>query len=262
MGFFDGIIYNLRGLKWALKSPKLLALGMIRFFVVFLLFLICAGLLIAYHGEIMGLLWNRPESIWLSVVWHALSWVVSIFLLGISVILSYVVSQIIFSVIIMDIMSRLTEKLATGKVNYRNQAPLFKQFIYLVTQEIPRTLLPLFCIVVLTVLGWLTPLGPFLTVLSSLAAVIFLSWDNTDLIPARRLIPLNRRFRLLLKYLPFHLGFGVWFLIPLLNVLFLSFAPVGATLYAIDLQNKEKKGTSDPKKGRFGTDLGKENIEG
>jgi CysZ protein len=87
---------------------------------------------------------------------------------------------------------------------------------------------------VLIGLGWLTPLGPIVTILSSMAAAIFLAWDNTDLIPARRMAPFKERFRLLMSTLPFHLGFGLLFLIPLLNILFLSFAPVGATLYYID----------------------------
>jgi CysZ protein len=87
---------------------------------------------------------------------------------------------------------------------------------------------------VLIGLGWLTPLGPIITILSSMAAVIFLAWDNTDLIPARRMAPFRERFRLLMNTLAFHLGFGLLFLIPLLNILFLSFAPVGATLYYID----------------------------
>ena len=73
----------------------------------------------------------------------------------------------------------------------------------------------------LVVLGWLTPLGPLLTVLSSFVAITFLAWDNTDLIPARQLMPFKYRFRFLLKTLPFHLGFGLWFLIPVLNILFL-----------------------------------------
>jgi len=72
------------------------------------------------------------------------------------------------------------------------------------------------------------------TVVSSAIAVVFLAWDNTDLIPARRLVPFGERFRVLGRTLPFHLGFGVLFLIPFLNILFLSFAPVGATLYYID----------------------------
>ena len=84
------------------------------------------------------------------------------------------------------------------------------------------------------VIGWLTPLGPVITIFSSAVAVIFLAWDNTDLTPARQLAPFKARFRSLMQSLLFHLGFGLLFLIPVLNILFLSFAPVGATLYHID----------------------------
>ncbi|MCD6293833.1 MAG: hypothetical protein J7M20_02680, partial [Deltaproteobacteria bacterium] len=78
------------------------------------------------------------------------------------------------------------------------------------------------------------PLGPFITILSSGITAIFLAWDNTDLIPARRMSPFASRFRFLLGTLPFHLGFGILFLIPGLNLLLLSFAPVGATLYHLE----------------------------
>jgi CysZ protein len=46
------------------------------------------------------------------------------------------------------------------------------------------------------------------------------------------------RFRFLLKTLPFHLGFGLLFLVPALNILLLSFAPVGATLYYLEYHNR------------------------
>jgi len=51
-------------------------------------------------------------------------------------------------------------------------------------------------------------------------------------------VPFGERFRMLRRTLPFHLGFGLLFLIPFLNILFLSFAPVGATLYYIDQNHK------------------------
>ena len=59
-----------------------------------------------------------------------------------------------------------------------------------------------------------------------------------DLVPARRLQPFSERFRFLLKTLPFHLGFGLLFLVPVLNILLLSFAPVGATLYYLEHHNR------------------------
>ena len=85
--------------------------------------------------------------------------------------------------------------------------------------------------IVIVILGWFTPLGPVLTIVSPLVAGIFLAWDNTDLVPARRLVPFDRRWQLFRRNLLFHLGFGLPLLIPGLNIVLLSFAPVGATLY-------------------------------
>ncbi|MBW2022400.1 MAG: hypothetical protein JRI51_05955, partial [Deltaproteobacteria bacterium] len=79
-----------------------------------------------------------------------------------------------------------------------------------------------------------------------------LSWDNTDLVPARRMMPFRERFKLLLKTLPFHLGFGLPFLIPGANIVFLSFAPVGATLYHIEKEASQTK-ASPPASKRYPT---------
>ena len=234
MNLFSGIKYNLQGLSLGLKTPKLLLLGIIRFMVVIIITILSAGLILVYHQEILNLMWIKPESQWIIWLWYLLSWLLSAVLVGCAIVLSYLVSQILFSVFIMDLMSRITEKTVTGSVREPNKVPWWQQFLFLIKQEIPRTIVPVLLSLVLIGLGWLTPLGPIVMILSSAAAVIFLAWDNTDLIPARRMTPFKERFRLLTSTLPFHLGFGILFLIPLLNILFLSFAPVGATLYYID----------------------------
>lgn len=234
MNLFSGIKYNLRGLGLAIKTPKLLALGLIRLAAVVIITILAASLILVYHEEILQFIWAKPASQWLLWLWYALSWLLSLFLMGLSAILSYLVSQILFGVFIMDYMSRITERIMMGEEHKQEKMPVLQQLSYLVKQEIPRTILPVFVALLLLVLGWLTPLGPVLAVISSAIAVIFLAWDNTDLVPARRFYPYKKRFKLLLKSLTFHLGFGLLFLIPLLNILFLSFAPVGATLYFID----------------------------
>jgi len=234
MGLFTGIKYNLRGLTLGLKTPKLLILGIIRFVVVVIFTILSASLILAYHQEILTLMWNKPESQWFIWLWYLLSWLLSAILVGFAIVLSYLVSQIFFSVFIMDLMSRITERTVTGSIREPNKMPWWQQFLFLIKQEIPRTTVPVLLTILLMGLGWLTPLGPLVTVLSSALTVIFLAWDNTDLIPARRMAPFGERFRLLMETLPFHLGFGLLFLIPLFNILFLSFAPVGATLYYID----------------------------
>jgi CysZ protein len=238
VSFFDGVVYNLRGLKWALRSRKLLLLGMSRFFVMVLLTVICVSVIFGHHQEIMSSIWTKPQSSWLIPIWHLLSWAVSLLLLGLSAILSYLLAQILFNAIVMDIMSQVTEKLATGQLVHTYKGSRFSVFIYLVTQEVPRTVVPVLLNLLIVVFGWLTPLGPVLTVLSPFVVIIFLAWDNTDLIPARLMIPFRDRFRFLRSTIPFHLGFGLWFLIPVLNILLLSFAPVGGTLYYLDRLKK------------------------
>jgi CysZ protein len=234
MKLFDGMAYNLRGFWLGVKTPKLLMLGLIRLAAVIIITIIFASLILVYHQETLNLIWTRPESRWLLWLWHLLSWMLSLFLIVLSSVFSYLISQILFCVVIMDTMSRITERLASGQEKEPQKMPFLRRFFYLIKQEIPRTIVPVFLSLLIMGLGWLTPLGPIFTVLSSLIAAIFLAWDNTDLVPARRLHPFKTRFKFFYKNLPFHLGFGLLFLIPIASIIFLSFSPVGATLYYIE----------------------------
>ncbi|UCF95600.1 MAG: EI24 domain-containing protein [Desulfobacterales bacterium] len=236
MNVLSGITYNWRGLRLALQTPKLLLLGLVRFAAVVLITLIFASLVLVYHQEILNYIWTKPETRWILWGWYLLSWLLAFLLIGLSAVMAFILSQILFSAFIMDLMSRITEKMLTGQTREPQPMPKWRLFLYLVRQEIPRAILPVLLTLGITIFGWLTAFGPVLTIVSAAAAVIFLAWDNTDLVPARRLEPFNRRFKSLLKSLPFHLGFGLLFLIPGVNIVFLAFAPVGATLYAVDKQ--------------------------
>ncbi|MBA3012808.1 MAG: EI24 domain-containing protein [Proteobacteria bacterium] len=237
MEFFSGIKYNIKGVSLALKTPSLLMLGLLRFFVVFFLTLFLSGLILYWHDEILAMIWKAPQGGWLVYVWNIAAWLLSIFLACISMLISYLIAQLFFGVFIMDYMSRITERIVLGKEISFDQGSWLHFFFYLVRQEIPRAILPVIITLFIMLAGLFTPIGPFILVLSSLAAGMFLAWDNTDLIPARRMLPLGDRIKFLKQNLSFHLGFGLLFLIPWLNILFLSFAPVGATLYFIDKEN-------------------------
>ena len=236
MDLLLGLRYNFRGLALAVKTPKLLLLGLLRFVVFVFITILGASLILLYHNEIMDLIWPRPESRWVVWLWHLISWLVSLLLVAVSAVLSYLVSQVLFSVIIMDQMSRITEKGIIGKVVEPTKVAPLNLFFYLVRQEIPRAVVPILLAMLLILVGWLSPLGPVLTLVGSAVAIVFLSWDNTDIVPARRFIPFRERFRFLRHTLSFHLGFGLPFLIPGLNILLLAFAPVGATLYYLERQ--------------------------
>ncbi len=233
MNITEGISYNLKGLLLGLKTPRLLFWGLIRFALIIVITIFAATLVLSYHQEILNLIWSKPESFWVIWLWHMLSWLLSLILVGVAAVISYLISQILFSVIIMDHMSRITETRLTGKVEEPQNMPMVRLFVYLIRQEIPRTIIPVM-ISLFLMLGGLTPIGPLLAILSSCIAAVFLAWDNTDLLPARRLLTFKVRFGFLKKNILFHLGFGIPFLIPVLNLLFLSFAPIGATIYHLE----------------------------
>ena len=240
MKIVEGMAYNVRGFWLGIKTPKLLLLGFIRLAAVIAITIISASLIFAYHQEILNLIWTRPESRWIVWLWHLLSWLLSLFLVALSSVLSYLLSQILFCVIIMDTMSRITERLISGQEKESQKMPFLSRFFYLIKQETPRAIVPVLIALLIMMFGWLTPVGPFVAILSSIIAAIFLAWDNTDLVPARRLYPFKTRFNHLYKNLLFHLGFGLMFLIPVASVFFLSFAPVGATLYYIKEHDQDR----------------------
>ncbi len=235
MNLISGFTYNLKGLMLSLKTPRLLILGIIRFVVVIAFFIAVAGLVFVYHDDILNHFWSKPDGFWMVLFWRIVSFLLSLVLLGVSSIFAFILSQLIFSLFIMDMMSRITEKIMTGEVKLPNpDIPWWKTFFSLIKQELLRAIIPILILLALTMLGWLTPLGPVLTFVTPIIAAIFLAWDNTDLIPARQMKPFNERFFFLRKTFTFHLGFGLWFLIPIINIFMLSFAPVGASLYYID----------------------------
>ena len=239
MNFFSGLSYNIKGLKLGLKTPRLLMLGVIRFILIALLVFIAGVVVFKYSKDIFTMLWQRPDSMWLVWLWYLLSWIVGLLLFGMGAIIAYLVGQIAFAVFIMDRMAQITERIITGEVTQPHDSSALKMMIYLIQQEVPRAIFPVFLSTILMVLGWLTPLGPVLTIVIPAVAVIFLAWDNTDLIPARKLIPFRERFQFLKNNLMFHLGFGLLFLIPVANILFLSFAPVGGALYYIEREKQK-----------------------
>ena len=244
MELLDGLIYNLRGLRLGVRTGKLLFWGLTRFVLVLLILLILSGLILSYQQEMMELIWIKPGNPWLVWLWYLVSWLISLMLLLMAAFISFLLSQIFFSAVIMDHMSRITELLIQGYVTEPKKTSFLPISLYLLKQEIPRAFIPVVISFLILILGWITPFGPALATLSAAFVAIFLAWDNTDLIPARRLIPFRARWQFLRKNVLFHLGFGLPFLIPVVNLLFLAFAPVGATLYYLEKLESPKKSDS------------------
>jgi len=234
MDFFLGIKYNIQGLALSLRHPMLLWLGLVRFAVILILALIFSGMIFFYHDLILSGIWTKPEAGVLVYVWHLVSWMLSLVLAALAVVTAYLAAQVFFGVFVMDYMSRLTEKIVLGnEISYADSSRV-ALFVYLICQEIPRAVIPMVITLGVMVVGMFTPLGPVIFFVSAITAGVFLAWDNTDLVPARQMLPFGKRFRFLHRNIWFHIGFGLPLIIPWLNILTLSFAPVGATLYHID----------------------------
>lgn len=241
MQIIDGVRYNLRGIKLGFKTPRLLLLGLLRFFVVIIAVIGLASIIIINQQAIISAIWTKPESLWIIWLWYIVSWLILIFLIILTSVLSYLLSQILFSVVIMEMMSRITENIKNGCTSEQINASYFRQLIFLIKQEIPRAIIPVLILIILTIIGWLTPFGPLVTIFTSIITVAFLSWDNTDLAPSRRFLPFNKRFGFFVRSFSFHVGFGILFLVPVFNILSLSFAPIGATMYFLDRAEQEQK---------------------
>jgi len=234
LDLLEGLRYNLRGLRLSLRKGSLLFWGMARFILLLFILLVLSGVILSYQKEMMELIWIKPESAWVAWLWYLVSWLISLLLLVVAAFISFLLSQILFSAVIMDHMSKITESLTQGRLKEHTKTPSLSTCFYLLKQEIPRAFIPIVVSLIIFILGWVTPFAPVLAILSSASAAIFLAWDNTDLTPARRFVPFRKRWQSLTKNLLFHLGFGLPFLIPGLNLVFLSFAPVGATLYYLE----------------------------
>ena len=236
MNILHGIKYNIKGMVFAFKTPKLLILGILRFVIVFFVTLFLSGLVLYWHDSILKIIWTMPESGMALYAWKAVSWLLSLVLAGVAMVLAYLIAQLLFCVFIMDYMSRITERIVLGQELPFEQGSWFSFLIHLIKQEIPRAVIPVLISLIIMGAGLLTPLGPIIMIVSSVTAAVFLAWDNTDLVPARHMYPFKTRIEFLKNSIMFHIGFGLLFLIPGLNIIFLSFAPVGATLYYIDKQ--------------------------
>jgi CysZ protein len=242
MGILRGLRYNWNGLRLALRTPRLLALGLVRLAAVLAATVVGVGLSMAYHEPLLAAIWSRPESLWIVWLWYLASWLLALLLIVAAALAGYLAAQVLFAVLVMDLMSRYTERIATGREAPPPAMRYWRWFLFLVAQEVPRAVVPLLISLILLIGGWVTPLGPLLAVVSAGVAAIFMAWDCSDLVPARRMEPFSRRFGRLKASLGLHLGFGLWFLVPGLNLVFLAFAPVGGTLMALETMGEAPGG--------------------
>ncbi len=143
------------------------------------------------------MIWQMPESRWLIWLWHLVSWILTFYIDGVFHVVSLILfPRFFFCVFIMDYMSRITERMVLGHEAPSPHTSIFGMFLYLIRQEIPRAVIPVLISVAVMIIGLFTPVSLVIITLSSLVAGVFLAWDNTDLVPARRMVPFKARLKI------------------------------------------------------------------
>ena len=212
------------GFTWLLRHPRYLTLLMVPSILAF-------GLLIGLWGEILDLsqwfvgiaYWDKPQAwYWLALWW--VGWALLSFVpIAVSVLGIYLLMKILASPLI-EWVSIAIEKDITGL-----EPPhlTLRQQITVIWGELQKA-------VVILVVPILLLLIPGFNVISLPAAAFLIGWDFFDYPLARRGWSFRERWRFVAGELWSVLGFGLWFIIPFLNILLAPFAIAGGTMLGVE----------------------------
>ena len=200
------------------------------------------GLMSYYYGDIMSMVWARPDAWYLLTLWY----VVMVFVFLLMLVLGYVaffIMQTILSSPFNDILTERVEMLAIGK----EPPPFtFARLARSVALTLLHTLVKLsiyiFFMVPLILIGWVIPVvGPIISSVGGfIITAYFVSYDQMDFAMARREYTFGHKVRTVTKNLSLTFGFGgsmaAILFVPVVGILFIPLAAVGGTLLFCDLE--------------------------
>lgn len=210
--------------------------------LVLLVGLITASVL--YAGDLRDLLWSRPAgegfvNALLLGLWHALAVVLGLLLIVVDILLFALLGRAIASPFL-DLLAERVERLVglplpAGGLRATLRSVLFAfADVLLIIVFYLALLVPLLLLNLIPVVG-----SAAYTVLSTALAMLMLALDFSSLTLARRLVPFLLRWQAIWLNRWLCLGFGaavfVLLLVPVLNLVLLPLAAVGATLLVHDL---------------------------
>lgn len=212
------------GVRWLLAHPR--HLGLLLLPSAFTL-----GLLVVFWGRILDLsqwfvdlvFWDKPVAWYWQAFWW-LGWaLMSMAPIALCVLAAYLLMKVVASPIF-EIVSAAIEKDVTGL----DQPSLtLRQHLTVMLGELQKAL------VILT-LPILLLLIPGFNVISIPVAAFLIGWDFFDYPLARRGWSFGERWRFVAGELWSVTGFGLWLVIPFVNIVFAPFAIAGGTLLGVE----------------------------
>jgi CysZ protein len=218
-----------RGVAWLKSHPGHLAVLFLPLVLGIVAFVTCFGLLFSYDDQLVAMMLPAKPDSWWAVGLYYIGW---FFLDATLVVFGAILALGITSIIaapIYDFVSQAVERELTGKVV---QTVGWTQFLSALVSEFKKILF-IFCLTIILLFI------PVLNVISIAIAALLLGWDFFDYPLSRRGWPLKQRLRLVRREGWRILGFGVWLVIPFVQVLFMPLAVVGGTMLALEALERD-----------------------
>jgi len=240
--YFRGFGYLFRGWGFVFgKHPSLIKYCLFPLLINLLVFVGAAVALYFFYGDLVALIWAKPESWFSRIFWY----IFYIFIFIAVMLLSYIaffVVQAILSAPFNDILSERVEQLHAGQ-----EPPPFSWSVMFaglgrtILHELAKISIYLAVMIPLLALNIVVPvIGPMLFLFGGFyMTALFFGYDFMDFSMARRRWPFNKKWRLLKQNRALGLGLGsalaFALMIPVLGLLCLPMAAVGGTLLFCDL---------------------------
>ena len=214
-----------RGITWLRQHPRYLSM----LFIPMLIALGAAGLGLAYFFEhdaelLTSLLFAKPES-WYGALFYYISYV--LVYAAVLVIVGLLTPLLLMNVIaspFYEIVSSAIEREFMGGKGV--EMSFFENLAAMVT-ELKK-------VVLILSISFIMLFIPVLNVVSALVTAILLGWDFFDYPAARRGWPVRRRLKFMLANVWSVTGFGLWLVIPFVQIILLPFAVAGGTLLSLE----------------------------
>ena len=248
-----GLVLPLRAVAFLARHPRLWPLVVVPALVNLVLFVIAAGLVVTYAGDVLAWLWPRPgvESVldWgLVALWYAFGAV----LVVAGFLSAYVLVLLLGGVLaspFTDALSERTEALLTG-VPPAAGGSWLAGALQAVGHTVRVTALYLLLLAPVLLLHAIPAVGSLAaTVLGGALGAFFIALEFSDAAFSRTGLSLGAKIRLLRAHLASTMGVGLgssallW--IPLLNVFCIPLAVVSGTVLAVSLRPAPMPASSD-----------------
>lgn len=241
--FVRGLVMPLRAIAFLSRHPRLWPLVVVPALINLVLFVVAAGLVVTYAGDVLAWLWPRPgvEGVldWgLVALWYAFGAI----LVVAGFLAAYVLVLLLGGVLaspFTDALSERTEALLTG-AQPAAEGSWLAGALQAVGHTAKVTALYLLLLAPILLLHLVPAVGNLAaTVLGAALGAFFIALEFSDAAFSRRGLSLGAKTRLLRAHLASTMGVGLgasallW--IPLVNVFCIPLAVVSGTVLAVSL---------------------------